>query len=106
MSETSESFHTDVAVSHNYELHRYELTVAGTLAVFADYTDAPGHVDFIHTETLPGYQGAGLAKVLVRYALDDVVASGKRIVPSCPFVASFVQQHPAEFAQYADAAGA
>jgi len=39
-----------------------------------------------------------LGAVLVRHALDDVRAKGRTIVPTCWFVAEFVDLHP----EYAD----
>jgi uncharacterized protein len=35
---------------------------------------------------------------LVRQALDDVRAQGKRVRPSCPFVRAYIDEH----AEYAD----
>ncbi len=93
MTETAESFHTDVTMVRNDADHRYELRVAGKLASRVLFRDLPGHVDLVHTETEDGYTGKGLAKVLARYALDDVVASGKRIIPHCPFIARFLKRH-------------
>ncbi len=42
---------------------------------------------------LQAFAGKGLAKVLASGALDDVVGSGKVIVPVCPFIASFVRKN-------------
>ncbi|ALE04312.1 acetyltransferase (plasmid) [Arthrobacter sp. ERGS1:01] len=106
MSEETEgrgdAFEADVAMTRNDAHHRYELHEAGRLAVVIVFHDLPGHIDLIHTETQPGFEGRGLAKVLVRYALDDVVASGKRIIPHCPYVARFVEKHPELYTQYTD----
>ncbi|MCZ2403378.1 N-acetyltransferase [Paenarthrobacter sp. Z7-10] len=93
MIDTAESFHNDVTMHRNDVEHRYELQVAGKAACAVDFRDLPGHVDFLHTETADGFSGRGLAKVLARYALDDVVASGKRIIPHCAFIARFVSRH-------------
>ncbi|WP_125611877.1 GNAT family N-acetyltransferase [Specibacter cremeus] len=104
MSEESrtERFAPDVAMTRNDALHQYELRVADTLAVRVKFRDLPGHVDLIHTETQAGFEGKGLAKVLGRYALDDVVASGKRIIPHCPFINRFIRNHPDDYDQYTD----
>jgi len=90
---TEDKFSPDVSTLRNDALHRYELHVGGRLAVQSRYLDKPGHVDFIHTETAEEFQGQGLAKVLAHFALDDVVASGKRIIPHCPFVARYLRKH-------------
>lgn len=97
-----ESFHGDVTLGRNNERHRYELHVGPQLAVTIVYKDLPGHIELVHTETQAGFEGRGLAKVMARYALDDVVASGKRIIPSCPFVARFLERHPEPYTQCTD----
>jgi predicted GNAT family acetyltransferase len=78
---------------------RYVAEVAGEVAAFTNY-----HVVrddrrlFDHTVTNSGYEGQGVASQLVQFALDDMRAKGYRIVPQCPFVAGFVDDHP----QYED----
>ncbi len=96
------AFDADVTMARNDGQHRYELHVGAELAVTTVFRDLPGHVDLVHTEAQAGFQGRGLAKVLARYALDDVVASGKRIIPHCEFVARFLEKHPELYAQYTD----
>jgi predicted GNAT family acetyltransferase len=91
--EAGDAFSTDVSTTRNDALHRYELHVGGQLAVQVRYIDRPGHVDFVHTETAAAFQGKGLAGVLVHFALDDVVASGKRIIPNCPYVYRYLRKH-------------
>ena len=83
---TEDTFSPNVSTTRNDGLHRYELHVGGKLAVQVRFIDRPGHIDFIHTDTAEQFQGQGLAKVLAHFALDDVVASGKRIIPNCPFM--------------------
>ncbi|WP_284977047.1 GNAT family N-acetyltransferase [Arthrobacter sp. efr-133-TYG-104] len=89
----AESFPAGVTTTRNDKFHRYELHVGGELAVISQFLDRPGHIDFTHTETKPGFTGQGLAKVLAHFALDDVVASGKRIIPHCPYIAAYLQKH-------------
>jgi uncharacterized protein len=101
MTGTDGTFSNHVALSRNDAQHRYELHVDSALACLVEYRELPGHTDFVHTETEPAQRGRGLARVLARYALDDVVAAGRRIVPHCSFVARFVNEHP-EYTQYTD----
>ncbi|MET1089032.1 MAG: GNAT family N-acetyltransferase [Arthrobacter sp.] len=93
MMSTEDRFTPDVSLRRNDAEHRYELHVGGKLAVQSLYRDLPGHIDFIHTETSPEFEGQGLGKVLAHFALDDVVASGKRIIPHCPFIAAYLRKH-------------
>jgi len=74
---------------------RFELRVNGVLAGYVSYRDARSGRAFEHTVIATEYQGMGLASQLIRYALDEARATGRNVLPSCPFVRSFVQQHPA-----------
>ena len=93
MTSTEDQFSPDVSLARNDADHRYELRVDGKLAVQTFFKDQPGHIDFSHTETTEGFEGQGLGKVLAHFALDDVVATGKRIIPHCPFIAAYLRKH-------------
>jgi hypothetical protein len=80
------------------ERSRYEATVDGTLAGFAEYRDVDGARVFTHTVVLDEYEGQGVGTALVRAALDAVRADGGRIVPVCRFVTAFIRRNP----DYAD----
>lgn len=92
-------------VRNNPERHRYEITVDDALAGIAGYRLEPGVVVFTHTEIDSAYKGQGLGSQLARAALDDVRASGLRLVPECPFIASYLERHP-EYADLVDAEAA
>lgn len=98
----AETFDANVRTLRNDARQRYELFVADELAVVIAFQDSPGHTDLVHTEAQPGFEGRGLAKVLARYALDDVVASGKRIIPHCSYVLRFIEKHHDLYTQYTD----
>jgi predicted GNAT family acetyltransferase len=78
--------------------HRYEAIVDGRLAGFAVYRDDGGVRVFVHTEVFPKFESQGVGTALARGALDDVRASGRVLVPQCPFIRSYVERHP----DYAD----
>lgn len=88
----------DAHVVHNPEERRYELHLDGRRVGFTEYVERGGRLLFVHTETDPALQGQGLASELIRQTLDQVRATGKPIVPLCPFVAAYVERHP----EYAD----
>lgn len=73
---------------------RYELHVDGDLVGVADYAVDGDRVVIPHTEIDPRRRGQGLAAVLVREALDDLRASGQTVVPTCWYVAQYIQEHP------------
>lgn len=75
--------------------HRYEATVDGTLAGFAQYREVDGARVFTHTEVFDAYEGKGVGGALARGALDDVRDRGGRLVALCPFIAAYLDRHPA-----------
>lgn len=83
------------------ELRRYEIRVGDAIAGFTQFVDSDDQRIFFHTEIEERFAGRGLAATLIRSALDDTIASGKRIVPICPFVAGFLDRHD-EFADHVD----
>ena len=74
--------------------HRYEIHVDGRLAGHLAWQDQAGVLEFVHTEIEQGFEGRGLAGQLVRFALDDTRRAGRRIKPSCSYVAGWLQRHP------------
>lgn len=83
------------SVQHNAEQSRYELLLDGRLAGIADYRAGDGDVVvFPHTEIVPELRGAGLGAVLVRAALDHVRDTGRRVIPTCWYVAEFIDANP------------
>jgi predicted GNAT family acetyltransferase len=91
-------------VVHSPELSRYELLAGdgGQLLGFVDYLPAGASVIVSHTEVDEGHEGQGLGAELVRGALDAVRASGKTVIPTCPFTAAFIHRHPDEYADLVD----
>jgi predicted GNAT family acetyltransferase len=87
-----------VRVADDKARHRYEAYVGNALAAYARYELTPGGIVFLHTETEPAFEGRGIASHLAEAALDDVRARGLRVIPRCPFIAGYIERHPA----YAD----
>lgn len=84
----------DITVANAPERLRYELRLGDAVIGFALYRLVGRRVVFIHTEVDEAYSGQGLATRLAKFALDDVRAAGKRIVPVCPYIAAYLRQHP------------
>ena len=80
---------------------RYELVADGEVAGFADYRDVGERVVLPHTVIDPSMRGKGLGDVLVRGVLDDLQSEGRTVVPSCWFVAEFIERN----ADYGDMVG-
>ena len=84
----------EVAVHDDPPHARYVIDVGGRAAGFASYQVLDGRTFFVHTEIEPGHEGAGLGSILARAALDDVASRNGKVVPICPFIASWIDKHP------------
>lgn len=80
------------------EAHRYELRSGDEVLGFIDYRLTDGVIALVHTEVDPAHSGQGHAAALAGGALDDDRSRGLMVVPSCDYVASYIDKHPA----YAD----
>ena len=62
--------------------------------VYKDHQAADGMTQraFLHTVVDENYRGAGLAGKLVKYALEDALEQGFRIVAICPYVKSWIEK--------------
>jgi predicted GNAT family acetyltransferase len=85
-------------VRDNPEELRYELVDAGRVVGEIRYRRIPDRIVLVHTEVPPAFEGHGFASRLVAGALNDIRAQGLRVVPVCPFVRSYLRDHP----EYAD----
>ncbi|MBE3008146.1 N-acetyltransferase [Microbispora sp. NEAU-D428] len=85
---------TEPQVADNPEASRFEITVDGALAGFADYRLNGPRISFTHTEIDPAFEGRGLGSTLVRAALDAARDAGLSVLPFCPFVKRYIERHP------------
>jgi uncharacterized protein len=82
-------------VSDNPAKSRYELLDDGHLVGFTEYHERDdGVLVFPHTVITSPKRGGGYGSTLVQRALDGVRARGRTIVAECPFVKTFVEEHP------------
>ncbi|MFI5529641.1 GNAT family N-acetyltransferase [Kitasatospora sp. NPDC051853] len=79
---------------------RFEATVAGELAGFAEYIRNDRLVVYPHTVVDPGFEGQGIGGLLARAALDDARRRGLPVLATCPFIKAWMLRHP----EYADLA--
>jgi uncharacterized protein len=97
-SETPETADTTPVVTDNPAESRYEVRVGGELAGYIIYHLRGQQINLIHTEVDSRFQGAGLASHLARFSLDDARKRHLAVLPSCPYVRSWIGKHP----DYAD----
>ena len=88
----------DVEVADNPDKARFEILADGELAGFVLYHLRGDEIALTHTETDDRFRGHGLASQLVRTALDQARARHLAVLPYCPFVRSWITEHP----EYAD----
>ena len=85
-------------------MHRYELLEDGELLGYVSYTDRPVEDvdgdppallrDLQHTVIERDHRGRGLGSVLVPAVLEDLRSRGAKLIPTCPFVRSWLDEHP------------
>lgn len=87
---------TDVTVVHNAAASRFEAMLGGEQVGLIDYSTHGNTVDLVHTEVDPRHQGKGIAGELVRGALAVIRVEKMTVVPSCPYIATWLDRHPDE----------
>jgi predicted GNAT family acetyltransferase len=85
-----------ITIHDNAALHRFEAIVEGQ-AAFLSYRLDGKTLHLVHTEVPATLAGRGLGGELARAALNAARARGLRVVPTCPFVRTYIERHP-EFA--------
>lgn len=82
-----------VTVVNNTQDQRFEVHVDDALAGFTEYKPSGENRAFIHTEISEAFAGRGLAKTLIKSALDETRAEGLGVLPFCPFVHGFITKN-------------
>ena len=85
--------HTNLEVLHNPENKRFEITIDGHLNK-VEYLLAADRIIFTHTEVHPSLEGQGIAALLAKAGLEYAQAHQLKVMPLCPYVASYIKRHP------------
>ena len=80
-------------VRHNPQASRFEVKVGDYLAVL-EYFYTGRSIIFTHTGVPTEIAGQGIATKMSKVALDYARSQNLLVVPSCPFVASYIRRHP------------
>jgi predicted GNAT family acetyltransferase len=84
----------ELEVQHDEQRKTYYAVVDGHESV-CEYGEAGDRtLNFWHTFVPPALRGRGIADELVRQALEDVLARGYKVIPSCWFVRVYIDRHP------------
>lgn len=68
--------------------------VGESVAGFVEYERRDGVVELIHTEVGDEHEGEGVGSALVSGVLDRLRSEELGVVPTCTFVASYIERHP------------
>ena len=85
----------DLQVIDNTETSRFEIRLGDEVA-FAEYLVRPHAQALVlpHTVVPPAFEGKGVASKLAQYAMAYAREHGLKVIPTCPFMASYIQRHP------------
>ncbi|NHN57313.1 N-acetyltransferase [Calidifontibacter sp. DB0510] len=86
---------TEVTISNNEGASRYEARRGEEVIGRLVYEQLPDRVIYTSAVVDPAQRGQGIAGRLVQTALDDAdLIAGRTVVPRCPYVAQWIQDHP------------
>jgi predicted GNAT family acetyltransferase len=80
-------------VTDRPERKRYEIAEDGTTVGYVTYQVAPDSIELLHTEVDRAHAGRGLAGIMVQAVLDDARSRHLAVIPHCPYVAKFIDEH-------------
>ena len=85
---------SEKTVQENPGQSRFEVSVDGEPAGFAAYEVRDGAFALTHTEIDPRFEGQGLGSTLIKATLEDLRGRDAAVLPYCPFVTAYIQEHP------------
>ena len=84
----------EVTVEHNVAAHRFEARFPEGLAMLKYHYDRAGRLSLDHTTVPPARRHHGVAALLAKAALDFAKAQNLTVVPVCPYVIAYLEDHP------------
>ena len=85
---------SDVDVQHRESSNRFVARTESGLAYISYERRDDGTIEFQHTVVPEADRGRGVGNALVRTAIAWARGEGATIVPTCPFVQAWLEQHP------------
>jgi uncharacterized protein len=80
-------------IIHNPDKNRFEVTVEGLTAELV-YRRTDDTINFRHTGVPEAIEGRGIGSQLAQAGLEYAKDAGLTVIPSCPFVRHYINQHP------------
>ena len=81
---------TDVPERERFEAKDANDVLAGVLT----YQLTGSIVVYTHTKVEPAFEGQGAGSALARAAMEDARSKGRTVVPICPFLSGWLNEHP------------
>ena len=83
----------DHPIRRNEAAHRFEAAFGKKIAKI-DYAQSNGRLNLLHTEVPKEYQGQGIGSDLAKAVLEYARGENLEVIPTCPFIATYIQRHP------------
>jgi predicted GNAT family acetyltransferase len=81
-------------IEHDRGARRFFMELPEGVAYLAYEPAGRATIDLQHTIVPPEAQGRGIATALATAAFDYARTEGLQVIPSCPFVAAWLDDHP------------
>jgi predicted GNAT family acetyltransferase len=80
-------------VTHEPAARRFQIRTESGTAVLK-YVHHGADLELLHTEVPDALEGRGYGAALARAALDYARRERLKVIPTCPFVSSYLKRHP------------
>ncbi|MCD7899284.1 MAG: N-acetyltransferase [Bacteroides sp.] len=84
----------DYKLINNESKSQYEFHVDSYIPKIEYVINKDNDIFLTHTEVHPAISGKGIGTQLVKKTLTDIDNKDMKVVPLCPFVASYIKAHP------------
>ena len=84
----------EVNVRHEPKANRFAARIGDKIAYLSYEKEGEKILNYAHTWTPPKHRGKGIAAKITKAALDYARENGFSVIPSCPYVNTFIKKHP------------
>lgn len=84
----------DYLVTHIKNANRFEVLLENGQTAYLNYNEFDNSLNLSHTYVPKSFEGKGIAAAIVKFALDYARKNNLSIIPSCPYVAAYIERHP------------
>ena len=81
-------------VAHDARRHRFTVQLPEGTGELVYSVPAPQVLELLHTGVPESLRGHGVGEALVAAAVEYARRNGNKIIPTCPFVRSWLARHP------------